>query len=528
MIRTLFLIISLAVFLPDLAVAAKRAGLIIGNDNYAHVPMLEKARNDARAVSDTLSGLGFDVTVILDADRREMNRAIATFTGQLQPGDTALVFFAGHGVEIDGENYLLPVDIEAPDTANEDFIKFESIGLSDVLLRVQNTGARTTLMFIDACRDNPFAATAGRNIGGSRGLARVTAPEGTFVVFSAGAQQQALDRLNGPDSDPNSVFTRTLLPRLTQPNLELRELISEVRLEVRDLALKQNHQQFPAYYDELLGKFYFNSDGGEALPATPVVEQVPTADPAGEALRADFARARSLGSVVAYEAFLEKHKDKSDLLIVIAIRELDRLRDDDNPVETEAEEVATPPEIPAVPQKEIIRQSQQRLNALGCAAGQADGVVGPRTRRAFRAFVNESGAKIALSALGTQEALDLLNAADGTVCTQAAVQTRPAPSAPRARSLTGTWSFVSKCPLFVSSVGSTTYRSQGGNNYSVVTRDDLGNVGRGTTTDVGDGTLQVRIVWQNGVRDNYRAVLSSDRRRISGTNVLGCRFTATR
>ena len=187
MLARLFLALAFVVLAVSTSQAAKRIGLVIGNDSYVHVPVLEKARSDARAIAEALSDVGFDVTRVLDADRSQMNRAISTFVGKLQPGDTAFVFFAGHGVEIAGQNFLLPINIEAAANASEDFVKSESIGMNDVLARVQSTGARITLMFIDACRDNPFKNAAGRNIGGSRGLARITAPEGTFVVFSAGA-----------------------------------------------------------------------------------------------------------------------------------------------------------------------------------------------------------------------------------------------------------------------------------------------------------------------------------------------------
>ncbi len=526
--------------LPFAAEAGKRLGLVIGNDSYVNVPVLLKARSDASALAETLSDLGFEVTEVLDADRRDMNRAIAEFTARLQPGDTAMVFFAGHGVEIDGENYLLPVDIEAPDQASPDFIKFESIGLSDVLLRVQNTGARTTLMFIDACRDNPFAESTGRSIGGSRGLARVTAPEGTFVVFSAGARQQALDRLSDDDPNPNSVFTRILLPKLRQPGLELRTLISDVRVQVRDLALLQNHQQFPAYYDELLGSFYFN----DAPPFGRAPEQDDTGSeqPQVSALEKDYARARSLDTVLAYEAFLEKHRKADDLTISIATRRLDALRRTGDGLQSEKEE-ERPSEYPeALDFKEIIRQSQSRLNALGCSAGGADGVVGPRTRRAFAAFIEASEASLQPSDLGSQKALDILNTKNGTVCVAVVAAPKPVekaeptsevaavikPKIPQVSSLSGTWRFTAQCPLLIRASGTSTLRSIGEKRYSITTRDNLGNVANGTVTEGSGGVLRYRVVWQTGMADNYSAKLSGSRNSISGTSSVGCRFTARR
>lgn len=527
-LKTVFAALCLATFIPAIAMA-DRLALIMGNDSYTHVPTLEKARNDATAMSATLEEIGFDVTRVIDADRREMNRAISGFVSQLSPGDTAVLFFAGHGVEIDGENYLLPTDIEAPTTASEDFIKYESIGLSDMLERVQGTGARTTLMFIDACRDNPFAASTGRSVGGHRGLALVTAPEGTFVVFSAGARQQALDRLGGTDEDPNSVFTRTLLPKLTQPGLELRQMVSQVRLEVRDLALQQNHQQFPAYYDELLGQFYFTRGTPVTLP--PVAEVVAP----GSTLQEDFERARSIDTVLAYETFLQKHGDADDLTIDMARLQLDRLREPSRTAALAPPLAPEPADTPplAMARQEILRRSQERLNALGCSAGIADGVVGPRTRRAFRAFLAGSETSLTTDDLGSPAALAELEALEDIVCPDT---TRQAAAAPQDQSvaqtpaappsLAGTWPFNASCPFFITSHGTTTYRATGGGTYALTTRDNLGNVATGTGMDTGDGKVLVRLTWQTGAPDNYTATLSPDRRTISGVSQGGCTFTA--
>lgn len=250
--------------------AEKRIALLIGNDAYTQVPALRKARADATAMADALASAGFETVIALDVGRRDFNLAIAKFTNQLGPGDTAFVFFAGHGVEIDGENYLLPVDILVPGEASTDFVTAESIALSNLLDRVRATGAKATLAVIDACRNNPFPRRNGRSLGRTRGLGRIAAPEGTFVVFSAGAGQLALDELTNDDQAENSVFTRLLLPKIATPGLELRALIADLRVEVRDLARTQNHAQFPAYYDELLGDFFFIDAASRSADTTPL------------------------------------------------------------------------------------------------------------------------------------------------------------------------------------------------------------------------------------------------------------------
>lgn len=471
MLKQLFSLIVCFLVIPNAAAAVQRVALVIGNDNYIHVAPLEKAGTDATAVASKLNELDFDVTIAVDANRRKMNRTITQFTSQLEAGDTALVFFAGHGVEIDGENFLLPTDVSVPEEANEDFIKSESIGLSDLMRRIDKTGARTTLFFIDACRDNPFNDTSlRRNIGGARGLVRVNPPEGTFAVFSAGAGQQALDSLNLDDQNPNSVFTRLLLPKLATPGLEIRQLISELRLEVRDLARTQSHSQFPAYYDELVGKFYFSQTTVTTqklelafLPPEPKpqVQATPGINRnLADEIQRDFEIAQSINTRIAYHLFLERHgKNTDNFAVALAqelLRELDAKSQPKLPKELELAPSVTPPSvdeqtiIPPVSkeepapttapntnlntpepedsgpsklraaeqekQREILRQTQRALNRLGCNAGVADGIIGGRTRSALSRFVKSSGKRIRVSDLGSLDALRVISAQKGNVC----------------------------------------------------------------------------------------------------------------
>ena len=161
--------------------------------------------------------------------------------------------------------------------------------------------------------------------------------------------------------------------------------------------------------------------------------------------------------------------------------------------------------------------------------GVADGVSGPRTRAAFRKFISETGVRLKVSDFGSQKALERLSSASGTVCAAAAPLQQAAVDAgqkPKPASLTGQWAFKANCPLAIRAWGTSTYRSLGGNRYSVVTTDNFKNLGKGTATDMGGGVLAFRIVWQDGAKDNYQAKLSADRRTITGTNYVGCRFKA--
>ncbi|AHD01557.1 caspase family protein [Leisingera methylohalidivorans] len=231
-----------------------RRALVIGVDGYQNLAALQKARNDALAVSNTLGALGFEVTTLYDAGRRDINSAVSTFANQIKPGDEVLFYFAGHGVEVDGRNYLLPSDVPMVNFGDESFLTGESIAADRVLGTFQRKGARSTIMILDACRNNPFPKDGQRSVGGTRGLVRMEPPEGAFILYSAGTGQTALDRLSDNDANPNSVFTRALLTRLNQPGMTLHQLAKQVRRDVQDLAATVNHDQFPAYYDQMSGE----------------------------------------------------------------------------------------------------------------------------------------------------------------------------------------------------------------------------------------------------------------------------------
>jgi uncharacterized caspase-like protein len=264
---------------------AARHALVIGNDRYHHIPELKNARADAKAMADALKSAGFKVTLALDQKQGEMKRTIRNFKGQLSGGDEAVFFYSGHGVQIGGTNYLLPVDLGSDD---EEQVKDEAIPLQRVLDDLQDQKARFALAIIDACRDNPFKSR-GRNIG-TRGLAPTSAADGQMIIFSAGNGQQALDRMSDNDRSPNGVFTRVFLEEMKKPGQPIHEALRNVRTEVVRLAKSVNHQQTPAIYDQAVGNFFFvpgngsNKRAPEMLVETvKVVEPVPEVATAAQA-----------------------------------------------------------------------------------------------------------------------------------------------------------------------------------------------------------------------------------------------------
>jgi len=192
-----------------------------------------------------------------------MNVKLSTFANSIDPGDEVMFFFAGHGVRIEGLNYLLPSDIPSIDSASEDLLKSESVRVDEITDKFRKKGARLSILVLDACRNNPYKKSNGRSLGGTRGLAAMDPPEGTLVLFSAGAGQQALDRLSDDDANPNSIFTRTFLPLVRKQGLELSRLSRQVKAKVRDLARTIDHTQTPAVYNEVIGDVFLS--GQEAV-----------------------------------------------------------------------------------------------------------------------------------------------------------------------------------------------------------------------------------------------------------------------
>ena len=237
---------------PPMAPAAPtRRALVIGNDSYQSVPKLLNAREDAQAMARSLSDMGFQVQLELDLRERSMRAALRQFKSRVEGGDEVIIFFAGHGVQLAGTNYLLPVDITGE---NEEQIRDESIQLQRILDDMTEKRAKFTLAMLDACRDNPFKGS-GRAIGG-RGLAPTSAATGQMVIFSAGTGQQALDKLGPNDPEKNGLFTRVFLKEMQKPGISVDRVLRNVRTEVVNLAKTVGHDQVPAIYDQVVGEYF--------------------------------------------------------------------------------------------------------------------------------------------------------------------------------------------------------------------------------------------------------------------------------
>ena len=234
--------------------AANRVALIIGNSDYKFTPALRNPRNDAKIMTEKLTGLGFDVVSGLDLTHRGMLKAVKDFEAKLKGAKVGMFFYAGHGLQIDGENYLIPTDARPQD---KESVKQQSLSLSDVL-RVLEFGTETNLVFLDACRDNPLARSLSRSsTGASRsvgtGLAAVEVGKGTLITYSTQPGNVAADGVG-----LNSPFTKALAKWIGEPGLEARQMLTRVR---KDVLAETYGQQVPWDHSSLTGDFYFGDPG---------------------------------------------------------------------------------------------------------------------------------------------------------------------------------------------------------------------------------------------------------------------------
>ena len=247
---------------PAVVLADGRVALVVGNSDYAHIGRLPNPDNDARDISAALRRLGFEVTTELDADRVELTEALRGFTRRSAGADVSLVFYAGHGIEMDGVNYLVPVDARLERDVD---VRFETVTVDDLL--VSTAGASLRLLILDACRNNPLARSMQRTAairsvsGGSFGdLNEDLLGDETLVAYAAAAGTTAAD-----GRGRNSPYTSALLAYLEEP-LELSALFRRVRAHVLEAT---NGEQRPHEYASLLREHYFR--GGASAPGTVVV-----------------------------------------------------------------------------------------------------------------------------------------------------------------------------------------------------------------------------------------------------------------
>lgn len=287
---------------PFSAAAERRVALVIGNNGYQQVSKLEKAANDAQAVGRELAKAGFEVTSLTNVGQKKMNQAINQFAEKVAGGGVGVFFFAGHGLQINNQNFLLPVDMDLPRNLND--VADQAVSLQVIQDKLAESRAKFALLVIDACRDNPLPKAAGRGIGSTRGLAQPAAPNGQIILFSAGAHQQALDKLSDQDTNPNGLFTREFLPMITTPGVSATEALRRVRSAVIQKAKSVDHDQHPALYDQTDGDFYFVPGAAPAAASSQTV----AAAVDSTVIELEYWRgAQQANTVEAYQSYLSRY-----------------------------------------------------------------------------------------------------------------------------------------------------------------------------------------------------------------------------
>jgi hypothetical protein len=229
----------------------ERVAVVIGNGEYSSSP-LKNPVNDARAMADLLEKLKFKVDLVVNGDRRKMLKTLSRFSRQLRKADVGLFYYAGHGIQVKGRNYLIPVDATLE---TESDVEFEALDLGRVLGKMDDAGCPLNIVILDACRDNPFSRSF-RSAG--KGLAMVDAPRGTLLAFATAPGSVAADG-NGR----NGIYTRNLLTNMDQPGLSIEEVFKQVRIKVVE---ETNGRQTPWESSSLMGDFYFKPAGQNTPP----------------------------------------------------------------------------------------------------------------------------------------------------------------------------------------------------------------------------------------------------------------------
>ena len=428
----------IAIFLGGEERAEKRVALVIGNAAYQNTTPLLNPSNDATDVATSLSRLGFDVVDGRDLDKRSMERLIRQFAVKLSGADVALFFYAGHGFQIEGRNFLVPTDAKL---ASEGDVDFESLSV-DLVIKQMEREAKTSLVLLDACRDNPLARSLARNMGTrsaqvGQGLAEVKAGIGTLIAFSTQPGAFALD-----GTGRNSPYTEALLKHLETQGKDFSGVLVEVR---NDVLKTTGGRQVPWEHTSLTGQVYLRG-----LPAAPTTDSTQIAGlpsppkvipaPAGqdrdlEILFWNSVRDRRSPAVI--ETYLEQYpngtfatlarilvanlKDgagkprEAGKVASVPASEAKTTPKATEPLKTAAISVPDVKPLPAADPQVLARALQTELKRVGCDPGAVDGKWGGQAKEALGNF-----ARYAKMAMPTDEptsaALDALVSRKDRVC----------------------------------------------------------------------------------------------------------------
>jgi Caspase domain len=430
--------------------ADRRVALVIGNANYVHFSALANPRNDAKSIADALRASKFDdVMLVENLDRIALNRALQLFSAKSAGADIAIIYYAGHGVEVNGVNYLVPIDAELQRSTD---VAYEAIPL-DLARNSVAAAAKLRMVILDACRNNPFKlADVGGVRAAKRGLRSVEADASEFIAYSAKEGTTAQD---GPP-DGNSPFAVALVNAIKQPGLEVRLMFGKVK---DDVVKATNKEQEPFTYTSLGGDPVFLNPP-EEKPA--VVEPPPP--PPMLAINMAWAEVKLSKSSAVVEGFKQQYRTDPNFAVFGALADerllalstkaevrpsevslelppLPKLegdltvmpKSDAKPKPAEVQVAALPPPEPIVippavtepdppalvaptaPTTELIISMQRELKRVGCYTGAEDGKWGRKADAALLEYNRVSGAKLE-SLKPSEEVLAILQSAGNKSC----------------------------------------------------------------------------------------------------------------
>ncbi|WP_269582302.1 caspase family protein [Roseibium sp. Sym1] len=421
------LIAVLAIILAGTAPAlAKRVALVIGNGAYENTVPLPNPANDAEQMAAKLRALGFDVVAGQDQNYSDMRRSVMNFAKKAYGAEIAILFYAGHGLQVAGKNHLVPIDATIEDETSLDF---ETITV-DFIMRQMSKDVKVQMVFLDACRDNPLARTLSRRMGPSRsgsvgaGLAEIkieeTGGEGSVIAFATSPGDVALD-----GDGTNSPFTSALIKHIDTPNASIQTVMTRVTGDVYEETEKR---QRPWVNASLIGEVFLNKrsvapsttvaslgDTSTAAPQQPAanVATTPSATQSNIAWEREkliWETAKSSNTVADYEAYLDAYP--TGLFADFARNSIKRLGSANqvasvNPTAGAAANgsgiVSTLPDpqkaIPGTQATEASlgwnrtarREVQARLNLAGHDVGRPDGAFGPKTRAGVTSWQTANG-----------------------------------------------------------------------------------------------------------------------------------------
>jgi uncharacterized caspase-like protein len=291
------------------AEAGERLALVIGNGDYANLPILANPASDAALVAANLTKVGFKVTALTNQTQGQLKSAVAAFADAIEkagPDTIAAFYYAGHGVQIDGTNFLIPIDAQAKTKGD---IVLGAVSASDVLRTLELSKARVNVLVLDACRDNPFSQGT-RSI--SRGLARIDAPAGSIVAYSTAPGQVAQDGEAG-----NSPYAAALATHLATPGLSLEDVFRKVRIDVSE---KTSGAQVPWEETSLTQEVML---AGEAAATVPLVATPPAATASTDVLSAHaYQVAVGANTAEAYDGFIRQFPSAKETSLALRNREM--------------------------------------------------------------------------------------------------------------------------------------------------------------------------------------------------------------